>query len=128
MNNRWFGLAALLAALSVGLGAFGAHGLKGVISAGSLEVWKTGVHYMMLHSTALLIASYARMQFPALSQLRYACWGFLIGMILFSGSLFLLAVTGVRPLGAITPVGGLFQIGGWIFLALAGFRESRSAK
>ncbi len=124
MNNRWFGIGALFAGLSVILGAFGAHGLKGVLSPGAMETWQTAVRYMMFHSTALLLASFAMAQFPELAPLKKACWAFSIGIVLFSGSLFLLALTGTRPLGAITPVGGLFQIAGWVFLALAALKHT----
>ena len=82
----------------------------------------------MFHSTALLITSFAIHFNPKEKLFRYAAIGFLVGIVLFSGSLFLLTVTGIRPLGAVTPIGGMFQIAGWIMLAVAGFKKEQKSE
>src|SRR5689334_8053987 len=99
--------------LAVALGAFGAHGLKARLSPGMLEVYKTGVQYHLAHALAMLLLA-------ALSDrisVRLPAWLFLVGIVLFSGSLYLLAISGVGILGAITPLGGLCFLAGWAVLA-----------
>jgi len=125
VNNRWFGIAAIFCGLSVAIGAFGAHAMKEILDDSGMQTWNTSVKYMMFHSTALLITSFA-IHFNSKEKLfRYASIAFVVGIVLFSGSLFLLAITGIRPLGAVTPVGGIFQIVGWICLAIAGFKKQQ---
>lgn len=106
-------IAALSGALAVGLGAFGAHGLAGVLEANkTVEIWETAVFYHFIHTLTLLwLASAA----PKSNGPR---WCFTVGMLVFSGTLYILAVTGIRWLGAITPVGGTALIVGWIWLAV----------
>lgn len=105
-------------ALAVGMGAFGAHGLRDKLDAYSMSVYERAVFYHFVHALGiLLVALLARtMAITAAGQTRVA-WLLLIGIIVFSGSLYALAVTGVRTLGAITPVGGLAFIIGWLVLA-----------
>jgi uncharacterized membrane protein YgdD (TMEM256/DUF423 family) len=111
----------LLAALAVILGAFGAHALKAVVAPEKLFVFETGVRYHFYHSLALLVTGIVYMQYPV-KLLRLATTFFVIGVALFSGSLYamtLLSINGasIGPLGILTPVGGLFFIIGWAFLA-----------
>ena len=112
---------ALLAAVAVILGAFGAHALKAVLDANQLNTFEVGVRYHFYHSFALLIAGIIHQAHPN-KQVRLAYIFFLIGIILFSGSLYIMTlfnvqgVVGLRGIGAVTPVGGLFFILGWIML------------
>lgn len=110
----WWKVAGLLGALGVALGAFGAHGLKGIVEDPHLlEVWETGARYHLIHAVALLgVAAHP-------SRPRNAGIAFVVGTILFSGSLYLMTLTGVRWLGAITPLGGVSFIVGWCLLGFA---------
>jgi len=118
MQRNFAAIGAVLGFLSVALGAFGAHALKKVLSPDMLAVYHTGVEYQMAHSLALLLVSLATVHVPS-KLLTYAGWLFVTGIILFSGSLYLLAVTGIQRLGAITPLGGLCFLAGWALLAIA---------
>jgi len=120
--TRIFWIAgAILAFLAVGAGAFGAHALRARVAPDLLEVFETGARYNMYHALALLAAGWAAGQWPgALSTA--AGWLFIAGTLIFSGSLYLLALTGVRWLGAITPIGGVAFLAGWACLALAAWR------
>jgi len=109
--------------LGVALGAFAAHGLKVRLTPDMLAVFETGVRYQMYHAFALCAAAWGWARW----QRREFTWAgllFVAGIIMFSGSLYLLAVTGVRSLGMITPVGGLAMLLGWLCLGLGAFRES----
>jgi uncharacterized membrane protein YgdD (TMEM256/DUF423 family) len=121
MTERWFAIGAWLGALGVGLGAFGAHGLKTRVSAEMIVVWETASRYQLLHALALLATGWACERWPG-AYTSGAGWLFLAGTALFSGSLYALALTGVRALGAITPIGGVCFIAGWTCLALAAMR------
>jgi uncharacterized membrane protein YgdD (TMEM256/DUF423 family) len=121
MVSNWFATGAVAAGLGVALGAFGAHTLKTRIGADLLEVWETGVRYHLVHALALLAVAWAASRWPG-SLTNLAGGLFVAGIVLFSGSLYVLAVSGVRWLGAITPLGGVAFIGGWICLALAAWR------
>ena len=120
MNKNYLQVAALLAALSVALGAFGAHGLKSMVSEQSLITYETGVRYQFYHVFALFITGILYREQKA-GSFRIAFWLFITGILLFCGSLYLLTLTapGYRFLGAITPFGGVAFIAGWIQLALA---------
>ena len=124
MTNRVLILAAGNGFLVVLLGAFGAHGLEAMLSPERLETWQTGVQYHMFHTlalfgTGLLInAKTATRIFYGSAQL------FLAGILLFSGSLYLLALTGISWLGMITPAGGLAFLGGWALLAIGLWKQS----
>lgn len=114
-------LAALFGFTGVGLGAFAAHGLKGQLSPEYLAVFQTGVHYQMLHALALLALA-ALWQRLAGRLLAAAGLCFCGGILLFSGSLYALTLTGISALGMITPVGGLMFLVGWFCLGLAAWR------
>jgi uncharacterized membrane protein YgdD (TMEM256/DUF423 family) len=121
MERLLLAAAAVSAAISVAAGAFGAHALKARLSADLLAVFETGARYQMYHAFGLALAAWAAGRFPGAS----AAWAgafFVAGTLLFSGSLYALALTGVRGLGAVTPFGGLAFIAGWIALAAAALR------
>ena len=114
-------LAALFGFTGVGLGAFAAHGLKGQLSAEYLAVFQTGVHYQMLHALALLgLAALWQRLGGRLLTAAGVC--FCVGILLFSGSLYALTLSGISALGMITPVGGLMFLVGWFCLGLAAWR------
>lgn len=115
-------LASLFGLTGVALGAFGAHSLKSTISAEMLSVFETGVRYQMYHTFALFIALWG-LQLGKSNKFEIAAWLFVVGVILFSGSLYILAMTGVRSFGFVTPLGGLSLLGGWLFLALGFFEK-----
>ena len=117
--DRWFGvLGAIFGALGVGLGAFGAHGLRERVDAHGLEVWRTASSYQMWHALALLAVAWLIANAPS-SAARVSGIAFTVGVLIFSGSLYTLVLTGQRWLGAITPIGGLALIIGWVSLAVA---------
>ncbi len=117
--TRYFGtIAALSAFIAVAAGAFGAHALKARLEPDLLTVFETAARYQMYHALALFIAAWLALQEPCIWAVR-AGWCFIIGTVLFSGSLYALALSGVRALGAITPLGGVAFLAGWICLALA---------
>ena len=118
MERVFFGLGSISAGLAVALGAFAAHGLRSRISPEALQTFETGARYHMYHALALLAVAWAATRWPG-GAITAAGWLFVAGTLLFSGSLYLLAVTGVRVLGAITPFGGLAFILGWLALAWA---------
>ena len=101
--------------LAVALGAFGAHGLKSRVTAELLTVWQTAVLYHMVHALGLLLVGLLAVHLPV----KGAGWTLLAGIVLFSGSLYLMVLTGLRPLGIITPLGGVAFLAGWLLLALA---------
>jgi uncharacterized membrane protein YgdD (TMEM256/DUF423 family) len=114
-------IGALGGMLSVILGAFGAHGLEGALPERHLIWWQKGVAYQGFHSLAILVTGLFLLQRPA-TGLKLAGWLFLAGILLFSGSLYLMALSGYRSLGMVTPLGGLAFIGGWCCLAWAAWR------
>ncbi len=117
MQKIYMVIAVLSALLANMLGAFGAHALRGILDASSLIVFQTGVQYQFYHSLALLILSI--LMFHIKNQwLNRAGIGFILGYFLFSGSLYLLSITGIKWLGIITPFGGLAFISGWILLLI----------
>lgn len=113
------GVSALVGALAVACGAFGAHYLKGILEPASLVVWNTGAHYHLVH--AVLLAALALPGGTDRGRDR-SWWLVLAGVVLFSGSLYVLACSGIRWVGAITPVGGLLLVAGWLQLGWAGWR------
>ena len=120
MDRTFLLIGAVVGFIGVGLGAFGAHGLRGRLSPESLNVFETGVRYQMYHAFAILIVAIALARFDGWI-LRTAGWLFTLGIVLFSGSLYLLALTGTTMFGAITPIGGLAFLVGWGCLIIAGF-------
>ncbi|WP_141430931.1 DUF423 domain-containing protein [Bacillus sp. 03113] len=115
-------IGAINAFLSVALGAFGAHGLEGKLEQKYIDIWKTGVTYQMFHATGLLIIGVLLGKLPASSLLTWSGWLMLIGIILFSGSLYVLSLTKIGILGAITPLGGLSFLAAWILLIIAAMK------
>ena len=122
MNRLFFTLGCTLAFLGVGLGAFGAHALKARLSPEPLATFEVGVRYQLVHALALLAVAWAHTQWPG-PVLTAGGWLFVAGTVLFSGSLYALSVTGVRGLGAITPIGGVALLAGWLCLAWAAWRQ-----
>lgn len=116
-------LGAVLLAVAVALGAFGAHALKARLGAELLAVYHTAVQYHFYHALGLLMVGLIAMQLPASGLVRAAGWLMLAGIVLFSGSLYLLSMSGIRWLGAVTPFGGTAFIGAWLLLALAAVRD-----
>jgi uncharacterized membrane protein YgdD (TMEM256/DUF423 family) len=123
---NWTAIGAALMALAVGLGAFGAHGLRGRLDEYSMSVYEKAVFYHFVHALGiLLVALLARTSaITAAGQARVS-WFLLIGIIVFSGSLYVLAISGARILGAITPIGGLAFIIGWLVLVYEALRAQR---
>lgn len=109
-------LGAVLALLSVGLGAFGAHGLRGRLTAEDLERFRTGVQYQGMHSLGMVLVGVLGTLHPGTAW-KVAGWLFVVGIVIFSGSLYGLALSGRRRLGAITPIGGLAFLVGWAAVA-----------
>jgi uncharacterized membrane protein YgdD (TMEM256/DUF423 family) len=118
-------LGALLAFLAVAIGAFSTHALRSRISPEDIELMRLGSRYQMFHALALLWTSLAARWWPT-PTLQRAGWAFAAGTVLFSGSLYAMALTGARWLGAITPVGGLALLAGWLALAWGIWRAPRS--
>ncbi|WP_026732076.1 DUF423 domain-containing protein [Fischerella sp. PCC 9605] len=120
MTQIFLSLAAILGGLSVAAGAFASHALRERMSERSLEIFETGARYQMYHALALLIVALllSRLESPPPSLLASG-WLFIIGIAIFSGSLYALSLTGIKYLGAITPVGGAAFIAGWGALAFA---------
>lgn len=116
-------LGSLNMFIAVALGAFGAHGLKSRLSEEMMSIYQTGNHYHMIHSLGLLLMALFYDRFNGIGLVNWAGWAIFIGIIIFSGSLYLLSTSGLRWLGAITPIGGLAFILGWILLALAAFKK-----
>ena len=118
-------IAAVLGLLAVGLGAMGAHGLEkhwsatleAVVAAKRLEIWKTAVLYQMFHAIVMLVLAFG---FPEPRQARWAFRSFLLGVILFSGSLYGLCLTKISWLGPVTPIGGVLLMVGWLMLVFSG--------
>ncbi|MBA3902051.1 MAG: DUF423 domain-containing protein [Bacteroidetes bacterium] len=130
MNKNYFATGCVLCAIAVGIGAMGAHGLRNVLDPYSLEVYKTAVLYHFLHSIGIIILSFI----PALQRgklIRLAFWLLLGGIILFSGSLYLLSTKSLWTelplnwLGPLTPLGGLLFIAGWLTAAIGIYQIKR---
>jgi len=117
-------LGSLSAFTGVALGAFGAHGLKARVSPEMLTVWQTGVQYHLVHALGLLLIGILCHLLPDAVQVRTAGWLLLLGTLLFSGSLYLMTLSGVRSLGMITPLGGVAFLAGWLLLVLAVWRHN----
>ena len=114
---------AALALLGVVLGAFGAHALRGKLGADMLAVYQTGVQYHLIHALGIVLIAILAASQPTWRRLHLAGWLMAVGVPLFSGSLYLLAITGVRTFGAITPLGGLCFIAAWGLLVIAPARK-----
>ncbi|MGG1551838.1 MULTISPECIES: DUF423 domain-containing protein [Paenibacillus] len=114
-------IGAINAFLSVALGAFGAHILKDRIPD-KIDVFQTGVHYHMIHAVALLVIALLADRLPHTSLVSASGWAIFIGIILFSGSLYALSLTGLKVFGPITPLGGVSFLVGWVLLAIAALK------
>jgi uncharacterized membrane protein YgdD (TMEM256/DUF423 family) len=129
MNRQITITAALLGMLAVILGAFGAHGLKAIVSPSHLDTWHTAVQYHFYHVFALLFLAVSNLPKSKAASVAYYC--FLLGILCFSGSLYLLTLMDlngmawVRGLGPVTPLGGLFFIIGWVALAVAAYKAKQ---
>jgi uncharacterized membrane protein YgdD (TMEM256/DUF423 family) len=121
-DRLFFLLGAGSAFIAVAAGAFGAHGLRGRLEPSALAIFETAVRYQMYHALALFAVSWAVTRWPGPWPIR-AGWLFVIGIVIFSGSLYALSLTGVRWLGAVTPLGGLAFLIGWICLGMAAVRR-----
>ncbi len=120
------GVGATLAMLAVAAGAFGSHSLKARLSAVMLAVFEVAVRYHMYHALALILTGGALARYGA-SLFRKAAWFFVLGILLFSGSLYAMSLLDIRWLGILTPVGGALFLMGWLFLAIGFFRADRAA-
>lgn len=118
LNKTFLLLGALSGAISVAAGAFGAHALRERVEPRLLEVFETAARYQMYHALALLVVGLVASRWPG-NYTTYAGWLFVAGTVFFSGSLYAMTFTGVRALGAITPIGGVCFIAGWLCLAMA---------
>jgi uncharacterized membrane protein YgdD (TMEM256/DUF423 family) len=118
MDRLFLTIGALSAGLSVAAGAFGAHALRARVEPRLLEVFETGARYQMYHALALLVVAWVASRTPS-GLVSTSGWLFVAGTCLFSGSLYAMTFTGIRALGAITPIGGVCFIAGWICLALS---------
>jgi uncharacterized membrane protein YgdD (TMEM256/DUF423 family) len=123
MDRTFFALGSLSALIAVAAGAFGAHGLKSRLTPEMLAVFETGVRYQMAHALALLATAWASARWPG-GAVHGAGWLFVAGTLLFSGSLYVLGLTGQRGWGAVTPVGGLAWLVAWALLAWSAWRGS----
>ncbi len=124
--NKTIKIAAIFGALAVAIGAFGAHALKPMLlESGRLETFETAVKYHFYHALALLLIGTLQAHFES-KKLHYSALAMIIGIIIFSGSLYVLCLTNLNILGAITPIGGAAFIAGWIMLAMAGNKNNSS--
>ncbi len=122
---HWAAVAALLLGLAVIFGAFGAHALRARLDAYSISVYERAVFYHFVHALGLLFVSIMpRLEWLTPSAAALVCWLLLVGIVIFSGSLYALAISAVRGFGAITPVGGLCFIAAWFLLAALLFRAA----
>ena len=121
-SNRFAAIGAFLGGLAVMLGAFGAHAIKDRVSAADLEIWKTGAHYHLIHAVALLALAVNDKK----GSYRVVCWLWIAGIAIFGGSLYALVLSQVRVFGAITPIGGLCLIIGWLMLGIKLWKGNES--
>ena len=119
--KTFFALGAVFGAIGVALGAFGAHALKATLRPEDLGTFEIGVRYQMYHALALFVVAWATTQWSA-STVTGAGWAFVVGIVVFSGSLYTLVLTGQRWLGAVTPIGGVAFLIGWGLLAWTALR------
>ena len=124
-SRQLVALGASMAGLAVAAGAFGAHALRARLATGDLLVFETGARYQMYHGLALIAAGWIAERWPG-PLASAAGWCFVAGVVLFSGSLYALTLSGVRALGAITPIGGVCFLAGWACLAMAAVRSARA--
>lgn len=123
MSRTWIVVGAVLAFLGVAAGAFGAHALEGRVSRDLVRVFETGARYHLVHALALTFVGLASARWTD-PLWTAAGWLFVVGVVVFSGSLYALALTGVRWLGAVTPLGGVAFLAGWLAVAAAAWRSA----
>ncbi|MGX2040550.1 DUF423 domain-containing protein [Methylocaldum sp. MU1018] len=126
MHKPFFILGAIAGFLGVAMGAFGAHGLRAVLDEHQLAIYRTGVEYQMWHALGLVLIGVTSRQFPDARLLAKAGWCMFAGIVLFSGSLYALSMSGIRWLGWITPLGGLAFLAGWFLLGFSFRRIERA--
>lgn len=124
MYKALFITGALLSAIAIIMGAFGAHALKASLSNEMLSVYKTGVEYHMYHALGVLLVGFLLKQYPEAALITWSGGLMVVGILIFSGSLYILSITGLRWLGAITPIGGVAFILAWLLLAIDLWRQS----
>lgn len=124
MHKQFLLASALAAFLAVALGAFAAHGLRGRLDDHMMDVFQTGVRYHFFHALGLGLVAVLAKQYPGSNYLHWAGWSMVAGLVVFSGSLYLLSFSGLRWLGMITPVGGLAFLLAWLLLAVFAYREA----
>jgi uncharacterized membrane protein YgdD (TMEM256/DUF423 family) len=117
-------LGSLNALIGVALGAFGAHGLKSKVAPEMLTVWNTAVQYHLIHALGLLLIAIFMHLMPGTALIKVAGWAIFIGIILFSGSLYAMVLTDTKPLGIITPIGGVAFLVGWLMLVVAAWQQT----
>ncbi|WP_373521200.1 DUF423 domain-containing protein [Aquiflexum sp.] len=118
-------IAGILGGLAVSIGAFGAHGLEAIlVSNGRTETFETAVKYHFYHALAILAVGVWQRFEPTTKRLNSAVWMFLVGILIFSGSLYVLSLTGISWLGAITPIGGIAFILGWVLVVVSAKNKS----
>lgn len=121
-GNLWITFGAFFGFLAVAVGAFGAHGLQEKMSPAMLAIYQTGAQYQMYHALALLGLGLWSLQSPH-PLLNWSGWAFVLGILIFSGSLYALSLSGIRILGAITPIGGVLFLVGWTLFFLSAYRK-----
>lgn len=121
-QSMWIMIGAILGALSVGLGAFGAHIIESRLNSDDFSTFQTAVEYQFYHTFALILTGIIYSLYPTKTLLNRISWSFFIGILIFSGSLYLLLLTDQSWFGAITPIGGVAFILGWIQLAYFGYQ------
>ena len=117
MQANWIVIGAVMGLVGVGLGAFGAHGIEGSVTAEELEWWHTATQYHLIHAPVIVLFGLLRRNHPGGQG---AGWALLAGILIFSGTLYMMALGAPRWFGAITPIGGVLLLVGWVVLALAG--------
>jgi len=125
MQSIFLFLAAISGLTGVAMGAFGAHGLKAILSVEMLAVYKTAVDYQMWHALGLGLIAIFRQLSPESSHLKWAGWLMFVGILLFSGSLYLLAISGIKWLGMITPIGGVCFLVAWLMLVIFAYKPAK---
>lgn len=122
MDRIFFALGSLSAGIAVAAGAFGAHALRARLSVADLAIFETAARYQMYHALALLAVAWAFQRWPG-ALVLWAGWSFVVGTLIFAGSLYLMVFTGQRWLGAVTPLGGVAFLTGWACLAIHALRR-----
>jgi len=125
MQSVFLFLSAVCGFIGVAMGAFGAHGLKAVLTMEMLTVYKTAVDYQMWHALGLGLIAIFRQQVPESALLKWSGWLMFVGIVLFSGSLYLLAILNAKWLGMITPLGGVAFLAAWICVTIFAFKSTK---